>query len=234
MKKFNLLIGFILIVNVVMSQISPIKEFTGWNLSVTILNSKSIYIVSDSTSISFYNENFELEKTITGLPKFGYLSLVSKNVFTTSGRYEFVLRTTDEQYKLYDEQRNMIYNFEDYMPWGPINNKLQASTASMVNGRIKYHYKFFSIQGTLSIPEAPGSVELNTVTVYPNPAQSSVNIKYNIPGMELFKIIDASGREVENILLDPYQNEMILNTSKYPKGIYIYTCGNTSGKMVIQ
>ena len=79
-----------------------------------------------------------------------------------------------------------------------------------------------------------GIIQLADFNIYPNPAQFSINIQYNINKMELFKITDLSGREIENILLYPYQKEVIVSTSQYLKGIYIYTCGNSSGKIVIQ
>ena len=235
MKKISLLVVFAFIATMAMSQITPVKELSGLNNAVTMLNSTDIYIQNSKTSFSFYDENFALKKTATGLPESSNVLLVSKNLFTTSGKYEFVLKTTDNQYKLYDDAGNMIYNFADYAPTRIVNNKLQAIKFTNVSGELICEHKFFSIQGSLISSANPTiAIPQNMVEVYPNPAQSHINIRYNIPNMELLKITNVAGQEVENILLDPYQNEVIINTTHYPAGVYIYNCGGASGKIVVQ
>jgi Secretion system C-terminal sorting domain len=78
------------------------------------------------------------------------------------------------------------------------------------------------------------------VTVFPNPAHSSVNISYGCTSSNdgLLDIYDMLGHKVLSKVLSISSHEAIVDVSNVPSGLYIYKvmfdgCGAYSGKLLI-
>lgn len=236
MKKIIGIIVFAFIANVAVGQISLFKELNSKNIYLNTMNSTSVFVVKDSTTIEVYDENFNLQRTISGLPIFIGVSCPSKNVFTTNGKYEFILicinnATNSYEYKLYNEDKQLLFNFGEYAPYNFVNGRL--ITYKNINNSSMYNVRVYSIQGTINVP---ANADVNTIQsmAYPNPASSTISIKYNVSAMQEMIIRDINGRVIDNILLDPSQEEVRLNVNSYAKGVYIYSYATSSGKFVIQ
>ena len=176
---------------------------------------------------------------------------LSNNGFdNTYSPAEIAVNTNGDVYIACNKYNSEFNGFEPYLFKSTNNGSSWSSVPTIglpdlmtigsidFNGNTMFLAGYSSLNGgliyTCTVPLNYVDTQSKIFNIYPNPAQSNINIQYNTDKMELFKIMDVSGKEMGSILLPPFQNEAILNTSKYPKGIYIYTYGNLSGKIVIQ
>ena len=79
----------------------------------------------------------------------------------------------------------------------------------------------------------------NDVKVYPNPANTSLNIAYNIRQDVQFVIVDLLGRILLNTTLSKDANHALININSLQYGVYIYKMINDSimlktGKLIIE
>ncbi|MBR1774782.1 MAG: T9SS type A sorting domain-containing protein [Bacteroidales bacterium] len=189
-----------------------------------------------------------------------YISCLTKNVFTNSNKYEFVVHGEyylPGDYKshridgIYNEDGELLYSFGDYnlamvsdmsLKRDPyiINNKLVVKLYNEYktdNGdyKTKTQTKIFTLANSVKQNAVATVMQQNQAKLYPNPARQSITLEYNIQGqMQEMQIVDINGRVIANYLLDPSQKQLQINTSNYKKGVYIYRYGNNSGKFVVE
>lgn len=65
---------------------------------------------------------------------------------------------------------------------------------------------------------------------YPNPATFNVTIPYSIKTPQLMSIYNVEGKLVEQHMLQPANNNIVVDVTAMPAGIYIYRVGGASGK----
>jgi hypothetical protein len=65
---------------------------------------------------------------------------------------------------------------------------------------------------------------------YPNPATYNVTIPYSVNTAQQLSIYNVEGKLVEQHLLQPTNDNIVIDVTKMPAGIYIYRVGGTSGK----
>jgi len=234
MKKVLLIVVLAFLSNVCFGQITLFNSFNCSAITFGAYNTNSFAIAPDLNSVEIYNENCIWEKRVSGLPTFSYIVYLSKNVFTLSGKYEFILATYNSvtsrnEFKLYNEDGQLLFDFEGYYPASIKNNKL--ITYSITTGMSPY-VKIYNIAGSIGL-NAAENVD-NKFCAYPNPASSMINIKYSVSDMQEMVIRDISGKIIENVLLDPAQGEIGINVSGYSKGVYLYSYGGLSGKFIVQ
>lgn len=234
MKKIISIIVLALMSNVCFGQISLSNSFNCSLISFGAYNTNSFVVAPDMNSVEIYNENCIWEKRVSGLPTFSYIVYLSKNIFTLSGKYEFVLAiynsvTSSSEYKLYNEDGQFVFDFGVYYPAAIKNNKL--ITYSTITG-VSPYVKIYNIAGSIGL-NAAENVN-NKFCAYPNPASYMINIKYSVSRMQEMVIRDISGKVIENVLLDPAQGETGLNVSGYSKGVYLYSYGDLTGKFIVQ
>lgn len=241
MKKTILIIALLAISTSVISQISLINNYNsyGYSLFPTQYNTNNIVFCPNRNTLNIYDEDLILVKTINNLPTFSMVSSLSKNLFTLSGKYEVVLSimnssTNKTEFKLYNEDGQLLFDFGEWHPSKIINNKLFASLSVQAgDGTYYYNIKIYSLPGQLS-----SSIETNVDNyksiAFPNPTESLININYSINKIEEMQIIDLNGNIIENLLLDPSLKIVNINVSNYPKGIYIYKLGNYNGKFIVK
>lgn len=233
MKRIISLIVLALVSNFAIGQITLSNSLNAVSFTFGAYNTHSFVVAPNYNSINIYNENFVIEKTVTGLPTFSYVSLLTKNVFTLSGKYEFVLGTLNSttiryEYTLYNEDGQLLFDFGEHVPHYFKGNKLIAYCSSCSANQIK----IYNIAGSVELNAAENGN--NQLLVYPNPASSLINIQYNVSGMQEMVIRDINGKVIENILLDPGQKEIGLNVGGWNKGVYVYSYGGVAGKFVVQ
>lgn len=233
MKKVLLIVVLALMSNVCFGQISLLNSFNCSAITFGGYNTQSFAIAPDINTVEIYNENCIWEKRVSNLPTFMYITFLSKNLFTLSGKYEFVLmnlntNTNKYEYRLYNEDGQLVFDFGSYSPVSFKGNKLIAYCSNSTG----YQVKIYNVAGTIGL-NAVENVN-NKFFAYPNPASSIITIKYSVSGMQEMFIRDINGRVVENVLLDPAQVEIGLNVSGYSKGVYLYSYGNSTGKFIVQ
>lgn len=238
MKNKILLLVFICLAQVGFGQVTQFKQFSAKSLNFTVINSSDILVLKDSTKIEIYDSGFNLKKQISGLPSSSQILLQSKNVFTLSGKMEFILAvknntTNNNEFKLYNEDKQLLFDFGEYSPFSFINGKLITYKYVMPgDGTYSVDIKAYSIAGNVSAAMIEESK--NKIETYPNPTSAILNIKYNVNTMQEMVIRDMQGKVIENILLDPARGQFELNVGGYAKGVYIYSYGNSSGKFIVQ
>ena len=186
---------------------------------------------------------------------------MSKNLFTNSNKYEFVVMgdfstsdgdnyITNNFYGIYNEDGDLVFDFggkgcldgkfydiNRHWTWQlpfVVGNKLVVNYNDGPNGN-KYYSKIFNIYGNANSSINPVIAYNQNSKLYPNPARNSVTLEYDIQGrMQEMQIVDINGRVVASYLLDPSQKQVNINTSNYKKGVYIYRYGNNSGKFVVE
>ncbi|MFA5542114.1 MAG: T9SS type A sorting domain-containing protein [Bacteroidales bacterium] len=252
MKKNYLVIAFISLSICVNAQITLTNTINSLSpVSQSIWNTNCIYYAPDSNTLKIFDENFVLEKTISNLPTFSSVGLMSKNLFSLNNKYDFMLTirnatTNTYECKLYNEDKQLLFNFGELSPWmifvnnfgelSPwivVNNKLFANKLEVVNNHYNYTTKIYNLPGQLN---SSSELIVNTSNsfAFPNPSENVININYNTNKMEEMHIIDLNGNIIENYLLDPSLKTIQINVSNYSKGIYIYRLGDTTGKFIVK
>ena len=69
------------------------------------------------------------------------------------------------------------------------------------------------------------------VNVYPNPVSSNINFSFKDNTEGVIEIFDFTGRNIKEIQLNNV-HEVIINMSKYPAGIYLYSIIGKNGKII--
>ena len=214
----------------------------------------SYYGLSGGKFIIF-NSQFENTNTITiesNANESAGVYCLSKNIFTNSGKYEFVMckrnyETRSFMIGIYNENAELIYtiykigdNEKEYN--GELqecflsDNKLIITFMPPYDLEANVITKIYTLANSInnsSILQVQQNT--NSSKLYPNPARQSVTLEYNIQGqMQEMQIVDINGRVVASYLLDPSQKQVKINTSNYKKGVYIYRYGNNSGRFVVE
>ena len=239
MKKNYLVIAFISLSICVNAQITLTNTINSYSMVTTSnFNTYCIYYAPDSNTLKIFNENFVLEKTISNLPTFSYVGYMSKNLFSLNNKYDFLLliintTTNTYEWKLYNEDKQLLFNFGEWMPFFFVKNKLFAYKTEYVNNHLNYTTKIYNLPGQLN-SSSELIVNKSNSFAFPNPAENVININYNTNKMEEMHIIDLNGNIIENYLLDPSLKTIQINVSNYSKGIYIYRLGDTTGKFIVK
>lgn len=239
MKKNYLVIAFISLSICVNAQITLTNTINSYSTVTTSnFNTNCIYYAPDSNTLKIFDENFVLEKTISNLPTFTGVFYMSKNLFSLNNKYDFLLliiNTTTNTYecKLYNEDKQLLFNFGEWMPSFFVKNKLFAFKTEVVNNHTYYVTKVYNLPGQLS-STSEQLINKSNCIAFPNPAENIININYNTNKMEEIHIIDINGNIIENYLLDPSLKTIQINVSNYSKGIYIYRLGDTTGKFIVK
>ena len=71
-----------------------------------------------------------------------------------------------------------------------------------------------------------------SVNVYPNPVSSNINFSFEDKTEGVIEIFDFTGRNIEEIQLNGVR-EIIINMSKYPAGIYLYSIIGEKGNIIL-
>jgi hypothetical protein len=208
-----------------------------------------------------YNTDHSLFKTIScNVPSGFYLSdiqFLSENLFDTDAGIE--LLCTYYKYnssKDYYEYDSKIINDD-----GSQITFIDGALYNYVNKTGENEYKLFSYCYDFSVsPEKvwtniyslPGSpvviaafnpknpeISLNA---FPNPATNSLKVAYSLPEnvtQATLHLIDNTGRQVEQFIVDNHTDHLMLNVSRYQSGVYHYFIeyGNTktpAKKLVVQ
>ena len=227
----------------VTAQISAPKKFNA-EFTPSLYCTDAFIGVVNWHIVNIYDDNMDIYKTVRfSQESYVKVSCLTKNVFTNSGKYEFVvIESQDDDYvkiSIYNEDGECLYFFKIESGYTTINifinsNKLFVDAYHSTAEKDWHESYIFSSQGSVN-SSVPPVQQQNPSKLYPNPARQSVILEYDIQGqMQEMQIMDMQGRVVANYLLDPSQKQVNINTSNYKKGVYIYRYGNNSGKFIVE
>jgi len=235
-------------------------EYTFPNSTVTFYAAnKTYYGCSDASlnQIKIYNSDYSLFKSISITPPTGYTYngtyIFSDKLFNSDNKIEFLVSFVKSvldfssyySLKLYNEDGLILKDFgTSYM--------LYPSTIKLLSGETKlsilrYVYDTSTSPATLKyftdIYSLPGSIpssvkELsdgNLAPAFPNPSNSIVNLSVpkNIDSVTKMRIFNIEGKLIDEKQVDGLFENVILNVSSYPAGIYIYECNKVSNRFIV-
>jgi hypothetical protein len=208
-----------------------------------------------------YNTDHSLYKTIScNIPGGFYLSdikFLSEKLFDTDSGIE--LLCTYYSYnsaKAYYDYDSKIINDDGsqitFIDGGLYNYINQTSENTYKLFSYCYDYSVSPEKVWTSIYSLPGTVVsaqlLNEkspdilLNAFPNPASNSIKVAYTLPenvNQGTLHLIDNSGRQVEQFIVDKHTDHLELDVSRFQSGVYVYFIeyGNeksASRKLVIQ
>ena len=196
-------------------------------------------MTNTNNEIKIYSSNHAVYKTINIYPAIGdnvyVLHYGTTHLFNTDSKMEFIVsyQGTSNKILIINEDGTTIKEFTGANYAYPINvggqGKLIVSFYSTGTSKV------YSLPGTVAIKQ-PQNTSTNTLgQSYPNPATQAAIIPYKLaPGTSsTMYIYNANGALMEHLNIDSSFESIILNTSNYPAGIYYYSIGNESRKMII-
>ena len=263
MKSSGLSILFFLLFSSLNAQVTLDKKYD-YSTSVVKLETLGYkYYLMDVQlgQCRIYNTDHSLFKTINcNIPNGFYLSdikFISEKVFDNDAGIELLCTYyTYNSAKAYYEYDGKIIN-ED----GSALVTIDGSPYNYINKTGENTYKLFSYCYDYSVtPEKvwtniyslPGSPVVSAyanknepdilLNAFPNPATQSLKVAYVLPEnvtQATLHLIDNSGKQVEQFMVDNHTDHLMLDVSRYQSGVYHYFIeyGNTktpAKKLVVQ
>ena len=198
-----------------------------------------------------YNIDHSLFKTVNcNVPNGFYLSdiiYLSEKLFDTDAGIELICTF----YKYYSSQAYYEYDSKIINDDGSQMIFIDGSLYNYVNKTGENTYKLFSYCYDYSVtPEKvwtniyslPGSPVVSalmnpknpeiTLNAFPNPATNALKVAYSLPEnvtQATLHLIDISGKQVEQFMVDNHTDHLMLDVSRYQSGVYHYFIeyGNT-------
>lgn len=103
----------------------------------------------------------------------------------------------------------------------------------LVSSFYNYTTDVYSLPGQLGQKSAEISMDNFNSNAFPNPANSSITIAYEIPGNTYsgdLVICNINGIEIKRYKVDKNFHDILINTSEFPKGSYIYKVVTNTGE----
>lgn len=241
------------------AQILLEKKFTGAHLNAINLSSTYYYSTDMLRSkISIYKENFTFLKTVTLLLPSNYYfdsATLSDKVFDNSTDIEFLVLVYKKTGSSADPDASMLLLYNE---WGQIiydfgkGTKLTNFFIKTVSGETKMILQRLIYNLSIPTPTIITDTEIyslrgNYTGIAVAKSTNEVSVKYNNQNNSVefqptqmsdnfcLKLYNLEGKEIE---VKQYgsltNNKIILNTSSLPKGVYVYSLNEATGKIVIQ
>lgn len=176
------------------------------------------FVSKDRNVIKIYNEDFSLQKTIK-LPNSSEWIFVSKRIFNTDDKIEIL-----GDRKLYDEDGNLIRDFgSNAYIYLTKNNEYRLILEKDNN----------ELQTTVTeIYSLPGKINLTSTSIVKKTTDLAFNLR---PGeVATMKIYNVKGQLIDTKQVDYVFNRILLNTTNYRKGIYVYEINGISKKFKVK
>lgn len=148
-----------------------------------------------------------------------------------------------EKLVLLDSKGNIIKDFGNarYMIWHSglylINNQAYIIISRYEKGKATSTYEIYSVPTTVNPNQLKSATISNTtLSTFPNPAKTFVNLSYNVSGVEDAEMVitDASGRVVERRIVNAMQDNLRLNVANYKRGMYFYEVQGFTGRFIVE
>jgi len=238
MKKGLFFIAMLCVTYVCSGQIELLKNLNGQLFPTISEDEFYSFDQEEPNKIVIYDANVNIKRTINinGISA-DWVSRVGKNIYTNSGKYEFLLFSNDGCY-FCNEDSEYIYlcnndgqgDMYDYAYKSRIvKNKLIIPYYDNTDEGFKTNV--YSLYDSVSKIANPKSSQPKA---YPNPATSNIKIQYTIDKIDVMNIYDMSGKVIESVFLSPSVNEIEIQVDNYSSGVYIYKYKDVSGKFIVQ
>ena len=209
--------------------------------------------VPNANSFNIYNWDGSLYRTVSINAPSGYtisnVYCVSKQCFNNDNNLEMCVVLTSSSVDntrsklwLIDENGSMIQDLGSAYMWfcylASHNNETSMVAVSYMldaNYQTTNYSVIYSLpgSGTVSALEVNQSIIGNA---FPNPTINMVTIPYQLNGKATsnINIYDAGGRLVKTVAVGSDFNEVRLDVTAFPKGVYTYECEGKSDRFIVQ
>lgn len=212
---------------------------------------------TETNQFNIYNNNHTLYKTITiDVPDGYYITSInfpSINLYNSTSNIEFLVVFTKisasgtdnyrQLIKLFDENSNVLYDFGNAWYAYPLLIKTKDNKNKLKIVRYTYTEStpasIIYITDIYSLANTSNSSTSNSNTIksfaFPNPSNSYINLTYQLENGSnaIMKIYSISGTLMDSHNIDFTNNQLTVNISKYPSGIYIYEYNGISNKFIV-
>ncbi len=253
MKKI-ILFAFIALHLTASAQFTLLHSFSDW---FSWDNDTKIYYPSKTRlsgdTIFLYNWDFSLYKEIVTTPPNGYklekISLLGRRYLNNDDSIEmcvFYQEITSDAFlennqilHIINDNGTLINDFGSAYGWDYYglytnNNETRISF-------LKYFYTHTNTvvysctgSGQASIPSVE---EQNSFlgNAYPNPSNRTITIPYSLTSSKssVIHIYGTNGTLIKTIPVGPHFNEVMVDVSAFPAGVYVYECEGKTNKFVV-
>lgn len=189
----------------------------------------------DERTIRVYNEDFSLKAAIVAPEGFdGHVAAVSQRVFDLDDRLEYLAYLGDweedgEILRLYNESGHMLKDF------GRVRNAVLYTTSNKEYRLMILRGNWNTMRFTTEIYGLPGRGNIPTSTSSPA-TRRTAELAYNLrPGeTATMEIFDVKGRLIETKKIDHTFSKVLLNTTNYARGTYVYRVNGMSKKFMVR
>ena len=255
MKRIFYLLAFTIISTISQAQITQIVSLPGGLAFGTTDVDKYYTSQSNDNTIKLYNWNGSLYKSIHVTPPTGYTIFTvyypSKKYINNDEKLEMIVcfikteisvSNTNYSMWLINEDGTKLHDFGYAYHWGVyfdiFNGELHLRTLKALidaNNQTSYTTILYRCSGSGSVNIAQqNGIDLGPV--FPNPATNIITLPYQLKNKATsqINIYDASGHLYTAIPVGSHFNEIKIDVSNYPSGIYIYECEGISNKFIVQ
>ncbi len=215
---------------------------------------------TNSINLKIYSGDFSsiITKTIK-VPSFDGYKLesqdkdewckISQHIFNNDDELECMITYVSEsggdyseKFVLFDSKGNIIKDFGNaYHMWWYNSLYLINNQSYIIIKRVDRNYKatfeIYSVPTTVNPNQLKSATISNpTLSAFPNPAKTFVNLSYNVSGVEDAEMVitDASGRVVERRIVNAMQDNLRLNVANYKRGMYFYEIQGFTGRFIVE
>lgn len=256
MKKLLFSAIALVVTNVAFGQLTLEHSFTNEDTFVYSTSTETFYISKTTDNkLKIYNSNYSLYKTVNvpmpanfnRLDFLGEEFSISKNIFNTDGKFEFmvgVFNDTQTYYKLllinedgtlikdFHTDPNTLYGgeFHVFHDATTNTNKLTVHSGTTFNNSSTPLTEVYALATTvLAAKEIQAGSKLSA---FPIPTNKILNVMNPGNGANKIEIFDVTGKLVANQSFSLSEGKISIDVENLPKGAYIYKIGNLSSKFM--
>ncbi|MGN0032663.1 MAG: T9SS type A sorting domain-containing protein [Candidatus Limimorpha sp.] len=246
MKKLLLFISCCLMGVLANAQISLEHSFEGYPV---FYDGKYLIFDNVSKTLNIYNLDYSLYKMVNISVPDGYslsisVSFPSKHLFNSDDKMEFLITAYNFAsisgiLLVLNEDGDVVHTISDdnkaLFPHSIVENNGDFKLIVYgLDSQQKYHTCVYSLPGTYESVDSDNA-DVNSLC-YPNPAKDFVRLHYTMKkgATGVLKVFDANGVLVDEKSVGSDFDEIILDVSNYPSGIYIYECNGNTNRFIKQ
>lgn len=212
----------------------------------------------NTLSMNYFSDNFSsiITKTFQFASIDGYEIeegndiQITQHTFNNDDEFEFMVRYELKDYDgsnesskliLFDSKGNILKDFGSacWLDWPNLLYLINNQSYIIIE-------KGYTENSAIEIYSVPTTVNPNqlksatisntTLSAFPNPAKTFVNLSYNVSGVEDAEMVitDASGRVVERRIVNAMQDNLRLNVANYKRGMYFYEVQGFTGRFLVE
>ncbi|OCA68503.1 hypothetical protein BBI01_18865 [Chryseobacterium artocarpi] len=256
MKKLLFSAVALMAANFAFAQLALEHTFTNEDTFVYSTSTETFYISKTTDhKLKIFNSDYSLYKTVNiPMPAtfnrsdfYGEEFSISKNIFNTDGKFEFmvsVFNDAQNYYKLLliNEDGTLIKDFHtnpNTFYGGEFHVFHDATTNTnklTVRGATAFNINSIPLTDVYGLPTtvlAAKEIQAGSkLSAFPIPTNKILNVMNPGSGANKIEVFDVTGKLVLNKSFSASEGKISIDVERLPKGIYIYKIGDLSSKFM--